>query len=315
MHARALTLAVFAAVITAPAGAQTWAPPPPSVRCPSRWGASDERGAANHMKPATVLRATRLIKTGEIIELGHVLSQDMPAFGTRRFDIHLKRTDGPLGPNKRYSNEELVVAELGQVGTQMDGFPHQGIDGKFYNCVDIDKVATRSGFTRLGIDKVGAIFTRGVLIDVAGLKGVDMLTGGYEITAADLRDALQKQKVALQPGDAALIRTGWSKLWGDRGKYMSSCPGIGVQAAEWLAKQDVILMGSDNWPVEVMPNPDKTLDLPVHQIALVVNGIFLIENLMLEELSAKKAYEFAFLVEPLKIQGGTGSTVAPIALR
>ena len=91
-------------------------------------------------------------------------------------------------------------------------------------------------------------------------------------------------------------------------------PGIGVAAAEWLAKQDVLLIGADTGPVEILPNPDKQLDLPVHQIALVVNGIFLLENLRLDELAGKQVYEFALLVQPLRIRGGTGSTVAPIAI-
>src|SRR3954468_9323901 len=135
--------------------AQTWQPPTPTQRCPSKWGAEDERGAANHMRPETVLRAAQLIKTGEAIELGWVLASDMPLFGTRRFDLHTKRTGGPMGSNKRYTNEELVITELGQVGTQFDMFSHQGIDGQLYNCIKIDDVATRSGFTKLGVEKSG----------------------------------------------------------------------------------------------------------------------------------------------------------------
>jgi kynurenine formamidase len=96
---------------------------------------------------------------------------------------------------------------------------------------------------------------------------------------------------------------------------MKSCPGIGVAAAEWLAKQDPMLVGADNWPVEVAPNPDPQISLPVHQIMLVVNGIHLLENLKLADLAAKRAYEFAFVMQPLKLKGGTGSTVAPIAIR
>jgi kynurenine formamidase len=101
----------------------------------------------------------------------------------------------------------------------------------------------------------------------------------------------------------------------DNAKYNSGSPGIGVPAAEWLAKQDPILFGADTYPVEVTPNPDKNINLPIHQLALVVHGIFLLENMKLDELAAKKAYEFAFVVQPLKIKGGTGSTVAPIAIR
>lgn len=304
------------ALISAVANAQSWSPPAPEARCPSKWGAADERGAANLVTPESVLAASKLIRSGEVIELGRVLAMDMPLFGTRRFDIHLKRTFGPTGSNKRYSNEELVASEIGQVGTQFDMFSHQSIDNRHYNCFATDEITTRNGFTKLGVDKIGAIYTRGVLIDVAAAKGVDMLEAGYEITVEDLQAALKKQGVSLRRGDAVLINTGWGKLWGvDNAKYNSGCPGIGVPAGEWLAKQDPILFGADNFPVEVAPNPDKNLSLPIHQLALSVYGIFLLENMKLDELAAKKAYEFAFVVQPLKIKGGTGSTVAPIAIR
>ena len=155
-----------------------------------------------------------------------------------------------------------------------------------------------------------------MLIDVAGFKGVDMLGDSYEITVEDLEGALKKQNVTLQPGDAVIINTGWGKLYGkDNPRYVKSCPGIGVKAAEWLVAKDPMLIGADNWPVEVAPNPDKQLSLPVHQLALVVNGIHLLENMKLDELSSKNVHEFAFMMQPLKIQGGSGSTVSPIAVR
>lgn len=156
----------------------------------------------------------------------------------------------------------------------------------------------------------------GVLIDVAGLKGVDMLPDTYEITAEDLEQALQKQNLQLQPGDAVIINTGWGKLWAkDNARYVKSCPGIGIAAAEWLVKQDPMIVGSDNWPVEVAPNPDPQLSLPVHQLMLVVNGIHLLENMKLDDLAAKRVWEFAFVMQPLKMQGFSGSIVAPVAIR
>jgi kynurenine formamidase len=298
------------------AAAQSWTPPGPEQRCPSRWGAGDERGAANHMTPARVLEASRLISSGEIIELGRTLEGNMPLFGTRRFEVHTKRTGPSLGTNARRSNEELVVTELGQVGTQFDMFSHQTIGNSLYNCVDSDEVGTRNGFTKLGVEKVGMLFTRGVLLDIAATKGVDMLEAGYEITPADLEATQKRQGTIVRPGDAVLIHTGWGKLWGvDNARYNASAPGLGVQAAEWLAARDVMLLGSDTFPVEVAPNPDKSLSLPVHQIALVVHGIFLLENMKLDQLAAAGVHEFAFAVQPLKIKGGTGSTVAPVAIR
>ncbi len=308
----AATLLCLASLATA----QTWAPPPPEQRCPSKWGADDERGAANLIGPETVLRATKLIKTGKVYELGKELSPNMPFFGERRFSIQTKRTSNPAATNKQRSNEEIVTTEIGQVGTQFDALNHQGIADMLYNCNKIDDVATRNGFTKLGVEKVGSIFTRGVLIDIAALKGVETLAIDYEITIKDLQDAMAKQGVTIEKGDAIFIYTGWGLLWNkDNAKFVSGQPGIGAPAAEWLAKQNIVLIGSDNWGIEVFPNPDKQIRLPVHAITLVINGIYLLENMELAALSKDKVYEFAFIVEPLKIKGGSGSTVAPIAVK
>src|SRR5215510_4563972 len=298
------------------AQAPSWTPPPENQRCPSKWGAGDERGSGNHMKPQAVLNALKLVKTGEVIELGQVLNAAMPFFGTRRFDVHLKRTFMNPQSNNRGSNEEMVLSEIGQVGTQLDGFAHQTHGNSLYNCFKVDEVATRTGFSKLGIHNVGALITRGVLIDVAGFKGVEMLGDNYEITVEDLEGALKKQNVALQPGDAVIIHTGWGKLFGkDNARYMKSNPGIGVKAGEWLIAKDPMLLGSDNTPVEVAPPADPKLSGPIHQMALVIHGVHLLEHMKLDELSAKGVSEFAFMMQPLKLQGATGSTVAPIAVR
>src|SRR6266849_4479873 len=225
----------------------------------------------------------------------------MPFFGTRIFNMHTKRTFMNPGRNTRGSNEEVVTSEIGQVGTQFDGFAHQSHGDSHYNCFKTSEIATRSGFTKLGVQNAPTFFALGVI---------------YEITVADLQQALERQKLKLLPGDAVIIHTGWGKLYGkDNARFVKSTPGVGVAAAEWLAKQDPLLVGSDNWPVEVAPNPDKDLSLPVHQIFLVVNGIHILENLKLDELSAKRVYEFAFTMQPLKIYGASGSTVAPAAIR
>jgi kynurenine formamidase len=315
-----LTAVVWGCVLlllpAAGAEAQSWKPPADSERCPSKWGSADERGSANHMKPETVLRAARLIRTGEVIELGRVLSTSMPLSAGRRFQLDTKRTTMNPQSNRRGSNEELVVTELGQIGTQFDGFSHQTIANSVYNCFKLDEIAGRTGFAKLGMQNVGALMTRGVMIDVAALKGVDMLAEPYEISVDDLQKALNRQSVVLQPGDAVIIHTGWGKLWErDPQRYQRGNPGLGIAAAEWVARQNPMLVGADTAPVEVNPNPDPELSLPVHQIMLVVNGIHLLENVKLDELAAKRVYEFALIVEPLKIQGATGSTVAPIAIR
>ena len=311
-----IALAATLVLIGEPADAQSWRPPTDSQRCPSKWGAGDQRGSANHMKPETVLRAARLIRTGQVFELGRRLESSMPLQATRQFQLHTKRTAELLGSNRRGGNEEIVLAEIGQVGTQFDGFAHQTIGDSLYNCVKVDEVATRNGFMKMGVENIGALMTRGVLIDVAALKGVETLPDTYEITVADLQQALARQQLTLQPGDAVIVHTGWGRLWGkENSRYMTTNPGLGAAAAEWIARQDPMLIGADNAPINVTPSPDPQLSNPVHQIALVVNGVFLLENLRLDELAAQRAYEFALIVEPLKLVGGTGSTVAPIAIR
>ena len=189
------------------------------------------------------------------------------------------------------------------------------IGNTMYNCFKLDDISTRTGFSKLGVENVGALMTRAVMIDVAALKNVDMLPATYEISVQDLQQALAAQKLTLQPGDAVIIHTGWGQLWGkDNMRFRASAPGIGVTAAEWLALQNPMLVGSDNSAIEVSPNPNPQLAGPVHQIMLVVNGIHLLENMKLDEIAARRIYEFALILEPLKIQGGTGSTVAPIAI-
>jgi len=293
-----------------------WSPPAAGDRCPSRWGAADRRGSMNLMTPERAKRAASLIRTGEIVECGQTLDQTMPFFGTRRFDVHLKRTFMNPEPNRRGSNEEVVTAEIGQVGTQLDAFPHQTIGDEGYNCVNIPRIAGRNGFAEMGVDTVGTIFTRGILIDVAALKGVPTLPDTYEITPEDLQAALARQNTRLEEGDAVIIHTGWGLLWGrENARFVASCPGLGVPAAEWILRQNPMLMGSDNWPVECSPSktmPDASL--PVHQLALAVHGVHLLENMKLDTLARRGTHEFAFAVQPLKVKGGTGSTVAPSAL-
>jgi len=303
-----------------------WQMPPDSQRCPSKWGVGDQRGSGNLMKPGTVLRAAKLIHSGEVFQLGFVLSGDIPLIGSRRFDLHMKRTT-TIKPGSRGENEEIVITELGQVGTQIDGFAHQLYGGEYYNCFTHDELETggtgaqpnaaaREGFSKLGMETVPDMMTRGVLIDVAGLKNVNMLPDNYKITPEDLQQALAREKVMLEPGDAVMINTGWGKLYNtDKVRYLKTSPGIGVEAGEWLVKQNPMLVGADNCCVELLPDAEQKMTLPVHAMFIIVNGIHIVENLKLDQLSAAHAYETAYIMEVLKIKGGTGSTIAPIAVR
>src|SRR3954467_12231284 len=156
------------------AQAQEWQMPPDNQRCPSKWGAGDQRGSGNLQNAEMVTKATKLIKTGQVFELAAGLSNDpKESFinDNRQFSIYTKPSLAV--PNTRSENEELIVTELGQIGTQLDAFAHQMWGDSFYNCFTQSEIYTRYGYKKLGVENVGQMFTRGVLIDLAGLKGVD----------------------------------------------------------------------------------------------------------------------------------------------
>jgi kynurenine formamidase len=283
---------------------------------PSRWGAEDQRGAANRITPAKVLEAKSLIMRGQTYQLGRVYEAGMPLFGTRHYSLRIPKVFGPNGTNEMYFHDEIISGELGQVGTQFDGLGHAGIGDLFYNGNRGSEFAKAEGLTKLGIENVGALVTRGVLIDVAAFKGQPMLAGGYEITRADVEGALKRQNVAIRSGDVVLFHTGWGSLWiKDNAKFSANAPGIGLDAARYLVEREIVLAGSDTWGVEVVPNPDATLAFPVHQLFIARNGIYIFENLVTEELARDSTYEFAFMFAPLRLKGATGSPGNPLAIR
>ncbi len=287
---------------------------------PSKWGADDQRGAANLMTPQKVLEATQLIESGEIYQLGRVYERDMPTFGHRTFRLTIPSFRAVRGENMQFGRDEFFVGEIGQMGTQMDGLGHVGVrlprGDTFYNGLTSNDIEDPYGLTKLGVENAGVFFTRGVLIDVVGYRKVDRLPVGFEITRADLQGALAKQGVTVHPGDVVLLRTGHSKLWiVDNETYNSGEPGIGLEAAKWLIEQDVAMVGADNWGIEVDPPPNPNRPIEVHQWMLTKNGIYFLENLNLEQLAADGVHEFAFIFAPLRLKGATGSPGNPIAVR
>jgi kynurenine formamidase len=305
MFTTAMAMLVGAGIVVAQA---TW--------YPSRWGADDQRGAGNRMTPAKVLEAKNLITRGQTYQLGRVYESGMPIFGTRHYSLRIPKVFGPNGTNQMFYHDEIISGELGQIGTQFDGLGHVGIGDQFYNGNRGSEFAKAEGLTKLGIENVGALVTRGVLVDIAAFKGVPMLAGGYEITLADLEGALRRENVAIRPGDVVLFHTGWGSLWiKDNSRFNESAPGIGLAVGQYLVDHEVTMAGSDTWAVEAVPNPDASLAFPVHQLLIPRNGIYIFENLATEVLARDNAYEFAFFFAPLRLKGATGSPGNPLAIR
>ena len=318
-------IVVVSVVFSLSAGAQTresgpWWPN-------AEWGPQDQAGASNRITEEKVMEALRLATSGRIYDLGQIYEQGMPLFGTHSYSMVLSPSPPPQGKNRAVFNDEFVAAQIGQVGTQFDGLGHFGQevvmeDGSaeyvFYNGFTATEMNAQSGLQALGIEHVKPIVTRGVLIDIAGYKGVPRLTNSYEATVDDVLGALARQGMSatdVRPGDAVLFRYGWSSLWDQPEAYNRTQPGIGLAVAQWVIERQVTMIGSDSWGTEVEPNPDPELAGPVHQELITKNGIFNLENMQFDELVADGVNEFLFIVTPIRFKGATGSPVRPIAIR
>lgn len=310
-----LWLALFltgTAAAQTPAGPKWW---------PSEWGPDDERGAANRLNAAKVLEATSLIKQGRVYELGRGYEIGMPLFGNRHFSLTIPGLPTVItgGENGVVFNDELVSGEIGQIGTQFDGLGHVGteIDGDyvFYNGFKLSEFGTSYGLTKLGVENAGAIFTRGVLVDVPRYKGVQRLGPEYVITIEDIEGTLEMEGVEIHAGDAVIFHTGWGQLWMvDNDTYGASEPGPGITAIKWLAEKNIVMTAADNYAMEAVPGEHPARAIEGHQW-LLSRGIYNLENLDLSELAADRVYEFAFIFSPLKLVGATGSPGNPIAVR
>jgi kynurenine formamidase len=316
---RKILWSVLAAAVIAgsgAAGAQEAAAP--------KWGAEDQAGASNTQTPDKAKQAASLITEGKTYPLARTLEPEMPLFGSRVFALRGTGglAGGPAGDNQVIWNDDFLATEIGQVGTQFDGLGHIGIHddhgGQFYGGRSAQDVLGPTGLKALGIEQVKPFFTRGVLIDVEGLRGA-MLDSGDEVTVEDLTSAMQRQGIdpdSISEGDVVLIHTGWGSLWKqDNERFNSGAPGIGMEAARWLADKGVAIVGSDTWPVEVVPNPNADQVFPVHQELLARNGIFLLENVATERLKEAGVNEFAFSYAPAPIKGGTGAPGNALAIR
>jgi kynurenine formamidase len=299
---------------------------------PSEWGADDQLGALNRLDAAKVVQAASLIERGVIYDMTRVYAEDMPLFSltpqARKFTLTIPGAPswGPMGKNRLVWNEEFIAGHLGQDGTQFDALCHMGTvkgspgnlnDIIYYNGHSHADIATGRGFKKLGVEQVTPIFTRGILIDIAGYKG-RMMERSEEFSLEDIRGALKMQGMSeadIREGDALFYNTGWGLLWGkDNQKFNSGTPGMSDSAGDWVVEKKVILVGTDNWAVEAIPGPDPDNFAPNHQKFLVENGIYIMENLDFSSLIDAGVYEFAFVFGALPLKGATGSPGRPFAI-
>jgi kynurenine formamidase len=200
-------------------------------------------------------------------------------------------------------------------GTHIDALCHQALELRLFGGIDTNAAETPAGFTHLGIETVPPLLTRGVLLDVAGWKGPGMLPEQYSITAEDLKACAAAQGVTVQAGDVLLVRTGYATLWHDEAAYLRAA-GVGKSGTIWAAECGVVAVGADNmaWDVPEERDPETGATLFAHLYLLPQKGVYIMENLNLEELARDRQYTFAFVGIPLKLNGATGSPIRPLAL-
>jgi kynurenine formamidase len=224
--------------------------------------------------------------------------------------LHRRHEPG-LGEARTSASALLVMAE--HSGTHIDALCHQAEDLVLHGGIAVDPtVQTPHGFTVLGTDTIEPLLARGVLLDVAGALGLERLPPGHAVSAAELEAAAAGME--LRPGDVVLVRLGSGALWADRAAY-EAAGGISAEGSAWLAERRPLAVGADNlaWDVPGVRDPELGT-LPGHLVLIVRAGVLIMESLYLEELAADGVREFAFVCLPLKVRGGTGSPVRPLAL-
>jgi len=268
-----------------------------------RWGADDERGTVNFITPEVVRRAAACVRRGTVFSLG------LP-FGP----------DGPqIGQGGRTNPVHTMTAIDGRLGTDPDGPRYAD---RLYTGVPASTLGA-AGATRNAIDKLArGIVSRGVLLDLARARGVERLRAGEVITPADLEAAERAEGVRAERGDVLLLRTGHLAVFtrdGDREGYMRQMPGLGIACVEWLHAREVAAVASDTSAVEVIPFEDPAVPLPVHALCIRDMGLTLGEMFDLDELAADSArdgvWEVLFSAPPLRVAGGIGSPLNPLAVK
>jgi kynurenine formamidase len=227
------------------------------------------------------------------------------------FNYFLHRHHARGAPEARTGASGIVVMPE-HSGTHIDALAHQAENLTLHGGVHVDDVQTSAGFRMLGIETMAPLVGRGVLLDVAGAQ---RLPPEHAITPEELEQAASTARVEIRPGDVVLVRTGYGAIWAKPDEYLKAA-GVSGAASRWLAERKVKAVGADNmaWDVMGPTDPDLGVTLPGHVLLLVRAGIPIIENLNLEELAAAEVYEFGFVCLPLKMRGGTGSPVRPIAI-
>jgi kynurenine formamidase len=292
-----------------------------------RWGADDQRGTLNLIDPAATLRGRGAIRSGRAFSLTIAFDQTGPQWDNE----HMPERVNPelrthtvnvtfTGDRADFTTSDDSFRMGSQAATHLDSLAHAGYEGLLWNGTP-DSVISGEGATRLGIEHVGTIATRGVLLDIARLHGVDHFDDNYAISGDDLEAAATAAGVSIAAGDAVLVRTGQMHYLraGDKRRYSMPSPGLSTQSITWIRDNDVALVATDTLTFEVYPCEDPRVFMPVHMIHLRDIGLTQGQNWHLDDLAADCAadaqYDFLLVATPIPLTGAVGAPTAPTAIK
>ena len=288
---------------------------------PSKWGAEDEIGSANHVTPERTLEALTLVKQGKSHPLGIVIDPQTPAFPPRGLSLQVVQPNQQGG--QRFSgwgyeasyNDDILYTWVG-IGSQLDGLGHLGEGGMYYNCNDEKDFAGLTGLTKLGTHTVPPLVGRAVIIDMASHFGKEHLEAGEHFGEAEIKAAAEAQGVTINAGDIVIFYTGWTDalLESDPTAWVSGEPGVNNNGVAYLASLDVMAVGADTWGLEPVPAPEGDLLFYGHVILLQKHGIYILEVMDVGPVLEDGVNEFMFVLGQARIRGLVQSMINPVAL-
>jgi len=260
----------------------------------------------------SAVQGARIFDLAQPIEAKMPVSPNHPGFkmALQRRHGDMVRADGGSA-----ANEMMMLG--GHTGTHIDALCHVSHCGKLHGGVDAYEAQKGGRFQSHGVEHIPITAARGVLFDIPALRGVDCLRAGEAITAKDLDAAARRQGIECREGDVALVRSGWTKHWGDPERFLGHAdgvPGPDESAAAWMIERKIRMTGAETIAYEWIPAGRGHALLPVHRMLLVESGVHIIEGMNLSALAEARVFEFLFVVAPIKVVGATGMPVRPFAV-
>ncbi|MAK59935.1 MAG: polyketide cyclase [Ponticaulis sp.] len=283
----------------------------------SEFGPDDRLGAMNYLTPEKTAKASKLITTGKTYALGMITGRDTPALAPREYNVFVfpgGDGSGTVGAANGITTNDDMVSTYQGVGSQIDGFGHIGLGHRHYNGVHVSEFVTSTGLQQFGTENLLPVATRGILLDMTKHFDANPVRAGQTFNKAEIQAALAAADLTLEKGDIVIFHTGTMEEVRNNG-FSQMVPGIGVEGAEFLAQAGVVAIGADTFCVEAIPFENRARPYDVHQTLLTKYGVYILENMVTEEMAADGVTEFFFTLGVPRLEGTVQAIINPVAIR